>query len=372
MANSDEGGLLVGKTDKGNGKGIKVLAPEGDIIMGGGEIVINEKSSTKHCETLSEINQDGGGVAIPCDEQKTANKGPMEDGGKICPVELQKGIKDEEHHRETFESLAAGNISVETAIKETAKDHLREDPNFYKKMDAGGKTFKERINVEQNSENFKDIRQSLDEFFTPEWVAQIMFDLAIKHGFKGGSVLEPSVGHGVFFDVAMQNESKTELGIAERDLYGFEIYKPNYDFVKKAYPDANLFDHNFEYQFIDKEIFFKKNKIEKSLKFQNKQFDLCIGNPPYGSHKSPHAYYFKPELQVRIEGFFIYLALQKLKPGGLLVFIINSLWLQNGNLYNKQKEQIAKYGELIDAYRLPNKTFENTDIATDIVVFKRK
>ena len=48
--NTDKGGLLVGKTDRDNGKGIKVIAPEGDIIMGGGEIIINEESSKKHCE----------------------------------------------------------------------------------------------------------------------------------------------------------------------------------------------------------------------------------------------------------------------------------------------------------------------------------
>ena len=234
------------------------------------------------------------------------------------------------------------------------------------------KTFKERINVEKNAENYKDIRQSLDEFFTPKWTAEIMFDLAIKHGFMGGSVLEPSFGHGVFFDVAIENSNKTKIGIKEDNLYGFEIYKPNFDLVKKKYPKANLYDHNFEYQFIKQDIFFRKNNIQKSSMFNSKSFDLVIGNPPYGTHKSPHAFYFDKKMQIRYEGFFIWLALQKVKQGGLVIFIINSLWLQNGNLYNYQKEQIGKIGELIDAYRLPNKTFKDTDIATDIVVFRKK
>jgi len=234
------------------------------------------------------------------------------------------------------------------------------------------KTFKERINVEKTAENYKDIRQSLDEFFTPKWTAEIMFDLAIKHGFMGGSVLEPSFGHGVFFDVAIENSNKTKIGIKEDNLYGFEIYKPNFDLVKKKYPKANLYDHNFEYQFIKQDIFFRKNNIQKSSMFNSKSFDLVIGNPPYGTHKSPHAFYFDKKMQVRYEGFFIWLALQKVKQGGLVIFIINSLWLQNGNLYNYQKEQIGKIGELIDAYRLPNKTFKDTDIATDIVVFRKK
>lgn len=68
------GGLLVGETDKNGGPGIKVVAPEGNITMGGGEIIINEKSSKKYCEVLSKINsEDGNGVAIPCNIQKSAN-----------------------------------------------------------------------------------------------------------------------------------------------------------------------------------------------------------------------------------------------------------------------------------------------------------
>lgn len=219
---------------------------------------------------------------------------------------------------------------------------------------------------DKTAENLNEIRQVLDEFFTPQWIAEIMYNLSVKHGFKGGKVLEPSFGRGVFFDVLSNN------GISDENFYGFEIYKPSFDYVKEKYPKANLINSNFEYQFIDKEIFLKKNNIEKSLKFANTQFDLAIGNPPYGKHKSPHSYYFDERLQIRYEGFFIYLSLKKLKKGGLLVFIINSLWLQNGDKYNWQKEQIAKYGDLVDAYRLPNKIFSDTDIATDIVVFKRK
>ncbi len=231
---------------------------------------------------------------------------------------------------------------------------------------AKEKTLKERIKVEKNAENFKDIRQGLDEFFTPKWVAEIMYNLAKQYGYDKGKLLEPSFGHGVFFDIAIADD------VPEQNLFGFEIYKPNYDFVVKKYPNANLFDHNFEYQFIDKDIFFRKASIEKSKEFANTQFDLVIGNPPYGTHKSPHAYYFDSKMQIRYEGFFIWLALQKLKKDGLLVFIINSLWLQNGNTYNYQKEQISKLGEMIDAYRLPNNVFKDTNIASDIAILKKK
>jgi type I restriction-modification system DNA methylase subunit len=196
-----------------------------------------------------------------------------------------------------------------------------------------------------------------------------MYLLAVKHGFTGGKVCEPSFGKGVFFDVLIAN------GISQEDLFGFEIFKPNFDFVKEKYPNATLIDHNFEYEFAKDDKVFKRDGIIINETFKKTQFDLFIGNPPYGSHESPYSYLFDKDAQVRYEGFFIMLALQQLKKGGLCVFIINSLWLNNGNMYNKQKEMIAKYGELIDSYRLPNNIFKgenrDTSIATDIVVFKK-
>ena len=81
-SNGKKGGLLVGETDKGDGVGIKAKTPTKEVILGGGEIIINENSAKKYCEELSAINVDGGGVPIPCGvEGNTSNK--MEGGGMI-------------------------------------------------------------------------------------------------------------------------------------------------------------------------------------------------------------------------------------------------------------------------------------------------
>ena len=37
---------------------------------------------------------------------------------------------------------------------------------------------------------------------------------------------------------------------------------------------------------------------------------------------------------------------------------------------NKAKELIARLGDLIEAYRLPNGAFDTTDIGTDVLIFK--
>lgn len=53
----------------------------------------------------------------------------MENGG-----ELAKGIKTEQEHKKTLEKIASGEITVDEAIKMTAKDHLKENPKYYTEL----------------------------------------------------------------------------------------------------------------------------------------------------------------------------------------------------------------------------------------------
>ena len=59
-------------------------------------------------------------------------------------------------------------------------------------------------------------------------------------------------------------------------------------------------------------------------------------------------------------------------PGGLLVYIIPNTFLSNDNKYNEFKEKLSKKCELIDAYRLPNGVFSNTEVGTDIIALRKK
>lgn len=118
---SDKGGLLVGKTDTNGGKGIIVQAPEGEIRMGGNEIIINAQAAKENCETLSQINQSTGGVAIPCDVKGNTDDHPataeevrkrakMVDGGHVS-----KGKKNESViTKKTIEDVISGKKQVES------------------------------------------------------------------------------------------------------------------------------------------------------------------------------------------------------------------------------------------------------------------
>jgi DNA polymerase III sliding clamp (beta) subunit (PCNA family)/ribosomal protein L39E len=49
--------------------------------------------------------------------------------------ELEKGIAVEQEHLKTFEKVAAGDITPEQAIVETAQEHIAENPNYYDELE---------------------------------------------------------------------------------------------------------------------------------------------------------------------------------------------------------------------------------------------
>ena len=68
--------------------------------------------------------------------------------------------------------------------------------------------------------------------------------------------------------------------------------------------------------------------------------------------------------------YFITRGVDLLLPGGILIYIIPSAFLDGKE--TAVKANILAKAELLDAYRLPKSIFTQTDIQTDIVVFKKK
>ena len=81
----------------------------------------------------------------------------------------------------------------------------------------------------------------LYEFFTPDFVCELMWKLAYRYGFKaGGSVLEPSVGTGNLLKWAPNNSK----------CYGFEINPLSKRITEILYPDAKIYEGYFETAFL--------------------------------------------------------------------------------------------------------------------------
>jgi len=201
----------------------------------------------------------------------------------------------------------------------------------------------------------------LYEFFTPDFVCELMWKLAYRYGFKaGGSVLEPSVGTGNLLKWAPNNSK----------CYGFEINPISKRITEILYPDAKIYEGYFETAFLQEPRYTARLK-DRLTWLEGYPFSLVIGNPPYGKYKNKYSSYFTKPKMHQIELFFMHYGLQLLKPGGIMVYVTGSNFLRNGITYQSEKLEIEKLADIVDAYRLPP-VFKFSKVPTDIIVFKRK
>ncbi len=200
-----------------------------------------------------------------------------------------------------------------------------------------------------------------NENYTPEYVVEFMYQLVCKYGYKKGNVFEPSAGTGKFLEPFVQNQNF-------KTLTAFEINHYSRRIIEILYPKAQVYSYYFEQAFLKEPRFNRKAR-----KSWLPQFDLVIGNPPYGTHTNKYSAYFKSEKpQVKqIEDFFILKSLELLKKGGLLCFIVPRRFMSTGLSTEALKDKIGKQAILLDAYRLP-KVFKNTNTSKDIVLLQKR
>jgi type I restriction-modification system DNA methylase subunit len=200
----------------------------------------------------------------------------------------------------------------------------------------------------------------LSEFYTPDAIIQRMWALARKYGFSGGRILEPSAGTGRFLRY---------VDPANSTVRAFEVSEVSGHILKACFPWADVTIGEFE------TIFYPNGARDNKRVQPAADYDLVIGNPPYGKRSGPYqgnrlegSY----TLARTIDQYFIEKGLQLLKRGGLLVFIIPSSFLQNDTNYNTLKTYLEEQAELLDAYRMPLGIFDFTGVASDIIVLRKK
>ena len=187
---------------------------------------------------------------------------------------------------------------------------------------------------------------TLNAFYTEPYIINSIYTALESFGFKGGVVLDPSMGTGNFYGnmpAAMAENSK---------LYGVELDELTAKIARALYPKANIQNSGFE-----------------STSFDNNTFDVVVGNVPFGNY-SPFDPSYKDSHYLVHDLFFIK-SLDKLKAGGIAALITST-----GTL-DKEKErarlEMYKRADLIGAIRLPDNAFKTagTKTATDILFFQK-
>ncbi len=193
---------------------------------------------------------------------------------------------------------------------------------------------------------------TLYEFYTPRNVISKVWELVDKYNSnQEKSVIEPSSGIGRF---AEGRKEKFTL---------FELEEESARIAHILHPDAEVVQGAFQENFM-------KNKGGRfSKKFTH--YDVAVGNPPYGSYTGKYKGLGEGKEYKRYETYFMSRTLDTLKDGGVMAMVIPSGFMDGKSSYGKDLEKIAEKGELLEAWRLPNGTFDSTDVGTDIVVFKK-
>ena len=166
--------------------------------------------------------------------------------------------------------------------------------------------------------------------------------------FQGGRILEPACGIGHFIGLM------PEEMLRRSTITGIEIDPLTARIAKALYPDADIREQPFE-----------KSKLADG------SFDLAISNVPFGDYTVHDPRW--NDYKFPIHDYFFAAALDKVRPGGLVMFVTSRTarwtnWIRRCVSCSRAKT------ELLGAIRLPNNAFKKnagTEVTTDIVMLRK-
>jgi N12 class adenine-specific DNA methylase/adenine-specific DNA methylase len=184
--------------------------------------------------------------------------------------------------------------------------------------------------------------------FTPEFIVRAIWAGLARLGWRGGRVLEPGIGTGLF--PALIPEGLRD----QAHVTGVELDPVIARIARLLQPRARILNADFA-----------RTDLPA-------HFDLALGNPPFSDRtvRSARAY---RSMELRLHDYFIVRSIDLLKPGGLAAFVTSSGTMDKAG--STAREHIAKSADLIAAIRLPEGSFRDdagTDVVVDIVFFRKR
>jgi N12 class adenine-specific DNA methylase len=204
------------------------------------------------------------------------------------------------------------------------------------------------LNANLSEEEFEQARSTtLNAHYTSPTVIGAMYQATARFGFQGGRVLEPACGIGHFIGLMPEDMlRRTTVTAVEIDPLTVRI-------AKALYPDADIRAQPFE-----------RTKLADGF------YDLAISNVPFGDYTVHDPRW--NSLKLPIHDYFFASALEKVRPGGLVMFITSRGTMDKLN--STLRELLRERAELLGAIRLPNDAFKRnagTEVTTDIVMLRK-
>lgn len=184
--------------------------------------------------------------------------------------------------------------------------------------------------------------------FTPEFIIRAIWAGLQRLGWRGGRVLEPGIGTGLF--PALMPEGLRAVS----HVIGIELDPVTARIARLLQPRARVVIGDFA-----------RADLPAS-------FDLALGNPPFSDRtvRSDRAY---RSLALRLHDYFIARSIDLLKPGALAALVTSHGTMDKVD--GSAREHIAKVADLIAAIRLSEGSFRTeagTDVVVDILFFRKR
>ncbi|MDQ0563023.1 N12 class adenine-specific DNA methylase/adenine-specific DNA methylase [Rhizobium mesoamericanum] len=184
--------------------------------------------------------------------------------------------------------------------------------------------------------------------FTPEFIIRAIWSGLQRLGWRGGRVLEPGIGTGLF---------PALMPVQYRDnshITGVELDPVTARIVKLLQPKARIIEGDFA-----------RTDLAPI-------YDVAVGNPPFSDRtvRSDRQY---RALGLRLHDYFIARSVDLLKPGAFAAFVTSSGTMDKADA--TAREHIARSADLIAAIRLPEGSFRRdagTDVVVDILFFRKR
>ncbi len=200
-----------------------------------------------------------------------------------------------------------------------------------------------------SEDEYKAARATVnDAFYTSPVITQAIYEGLSNIGFKGGEILEPSMGVGNFFGTMPDSMRENS------NLSGVEIDSISGRIAQKLYTEASIAINKFE-----------------NVKPSKGAFDLAVGNVPFGNHGVSDK--TKAYEGLLIHDYFFAKSLDSIRPGGVVAFVTSTGTLDKEE--TKVRQMLAQKAKLMGAVRLPNNAFQKnagTQTSTDIIFLQKR
>lgn len=209
---------------------------------------------------------------------------------------------------------------------------------------------RDRAKAAMTPDEWKEASRSTQyAHYTSKPIVKAMWDAMERMGFKGGSILEPGAGIGVFPGLMSPT-------MANSSIYtGIEFDSITGGILKQLFPDERILVESF----ID-------SKLPKNF------YDVAAGNPPFNNTAILADPAYK-KFAFALHDYFFAKSIDSVKPGGLVMFVTSRYTMDKLN--DKARAYLAERADLVGAIRLPQTAFKKnagTDVVTDVLFLRKK